>query len=73
MSFDVIGLKPFKKDTEVKIHWKLVSLNYKTEGNLKLNIKPTYKLEEETILVEDPLKVRLEEQIEDYITDGTDE
>lgn len=73
ISFDTICLKPFNKNTEVKIHWKLVSLNYKTEGELKLNIKPTYKLKEETILVEDPLKVRIEEDIEDYITDGNDD
>ncbi|GIQ60537.1 hypothetical protein Flavo103_36730 [Flavobacterium collinsii] len=73
MGFDTICLKPFNKNTEVKIHWKLVSLNYKTEGDLKLNIKPTYKIKEETILIEDPLKVRIEENIEDYITEGNDD
>jgi hypothetical protein len=72
MGFDTICLKPFHKDTEVKIHWKLVSLNYKTEGDLKLLIKPTFKVEESTVLIEDPLKVRIEEKIEDYITDGND-
>lgn len=73
IGFDTICLKPFVRETEVKIHWKLVSLNYKTEGDLILKIRPTYKLEEESILVEDPLKVRVEEEVKDYVTDGNED
>jgi len=73
IAFDTICLKPHKKETVVLIHWKLISLNFKAEGDLKLLIKPIFKEEHKTILVEDPLKVRIEELIEDYVTDGKDE
>lgn len=69
IGFDTICLKPFPKKTQIKIHWKLVSLNYKTEGDLKLVIKSAFKVEEKTVLIDNPLKVRSEENVEDYITD----
>ena len=69
VGFDTICLKPFQKETEVHIRWKLVSLNFKVEGELKLLIKPTYVSKEETIVVEDESETRIEEIIEDYVTD----
>lgn len=39
---------------------------------MKLNIKPTFKVEENTFLIDDPLKVRSEEKNEDFVTDGKD-
>jgi hypothetical protein len=69
IAFDTIYIKPYIQETEVIINWRLVSLNYKTEGNLKLIIKPTYKVEERIIYVYNSTKVRDEIQISDYITD----
>lgn len=69
IGFDTICLKPLKEEKEIKIKWKLVSLNYKTEGELNLIIKPDFQIEEETILVNDPLEVKTTEEIEDCITE----
>lgn len=75
MTFDTIYIKPFHKhiETEITINWKLVSLDYKSEGSLKLNIIPTYKLDTKVIFVDDPSDARVVEEIEDYITDKSDQ
>lgn len=70
LGFDTICLKPLKEEKEIKIHWKLVSLNYKTEGDLNLTIKPDFQIKEETILVIDPSEVRTTEEIEDCTSDN---
>lgn len=70
IGFDTICLKPLKEEKEIKINWKLVSLNYKTEGELNLIIKPDFQIKEETILVNDPSEVRTTEEIEDCISES---
>ena len=70
IGFDTICLKPLKEEREIKINWKLVSLNYKTEGELNLIIKPDFQIKEETILVNDPSEVRTTEEIEDCISES---
>ena len=70
VSFDTIHLKPLRLETEVKIKWRLVSLDFREEGELLLTIIPIYKIQEKTVLVDDPFEVRIEEGIVgDYITD----
>lgn len=69
VAFDTIYIKPYIKETEVTINWKLVSLNYKTEGCLKLIITPTYEVEEKISYVYDSKNVREEIKVSDYITD----
>ncbi|PHS10019.1 MAG: hypothetical protein COA88_03030 [Kordia sp.] len=70
IGFDTICIKPLKAEKKIQIHWKLVSLNYKTEGDLTLIIQPEYEIKEETILVSDPTKVKTIEKIEDSISDN---
>ncbi|MEQ8470826.1 MAG: hypothetical protein RIC35_06550 [Marinoscillum sp.] len=70
VGFDDIAIKPIHEPRKINIHWKLVSKDFKKDGFLKLNIDIEIKRNHKTILVEDPLKVRVEEgEIEDYITD----
>jgi len=72
--FDKISIRPPKEDSTVKIHWKLVSEDYKTEGTLTLDIRIDFKTETERIEVSDESEERVEETIEDYIvTDSDDE
>ena len=70
IAFDDIEIKPFPEKTEIEFNWKLVSLDYTNKGNLLLTINPEFKLEEETKYIIDPKHVRIEENIEDYITRG---
>jgi len=70
LGFDTICLKPFNKEKEIKIHWKLVSLNYKTEGDLNLIIKPDFQIKVETIIVIETSEVRTIEKIEDCIAES---
>lgn len=71
---DDIFIKTSPNDNKVLLKWKLVSKTYKTEGDLLLIIKPDIETEYETILVEDPLKVRtVEGEIEDYIVEKKEE
>lgn len=69
VAFDTIYIKPYIKETEVTINWKLVSLNYKTEGFLKLIIRPIYEMEEKIFYVYNSTDVRDETNVSDYITD----
>jgi hypothetical protein len=65
-----IFLKPAPKDLKIIIRWKLLSKYFKDNGELILNIKSDIETDYKTILVEDPLKVRIVEgEIEDYIVD----
>jgi len=69
VGFDDIKIKPIHEPRTINIHWKLISKDFKEEGDLKLNIDIEIKINNKTILVEDPLMVRVEEgEIEDYIT-----
>lgn len=65
-----IFIKPVAKDIRIIIRWKLLSKDFKDNGELILNIKSDIETDYQTILVEDPLKVRIvESEIEDYIVD----
>jgi len=71
MGFDDIQIKPVHNDTEVTIEWKIISKDYKNEGILTLKLKTEIEIIHKTVLIEDPLKIRIEEsEIEDYITDN---
>lgn len=67
--FDDICIKPKYDDQDIKIKWRLISENYKDEGELLLHIKTDLRTEETTVFVEDDKFVRIEETIEDIITD----
>lgn len=67
MGFDDIKIKPLHKDCEISIGWKIISKDYKNQGILILKLKTEIEIIHKTILVTDPLKVRVEEtEIEDY-------
>jgi len=67
VGFDDLRIKPIHEPSTVYIDWKLISKDYKTEGKLKINFTPNIIEENEIILVEDPLEVRIVEgEIEDY-------
>lgn len=71
MSFDDMKIKPFPVNTEITIDWKIISKDYKNNGKLKLLLTPEIKYIQNTILVDDPFDVRIEEgEIEDYITEN---
>lgn len=75
MSFDTINLKPFHdRETKLLISWKLLSKDFKDEGQLTLVVVPEIKRTITTKLVYDSSEVRtIEGEIEDYVTDGEDE
>ena len=69
MGFNDLRIKPVPLPSSINILWRLTSKDYKTEGVLKMNFTPEIIREHKTILVEDPLQVRVVEgEIEDYIT-----
>jgi hypothetical protein len=73
MGFDDIMIKPLHEETVVLINWKLISKDFKDDGQLKLTLVPEMKRDFRTVLVEDPFKVRIERgEISDYITDSRD-
>lgn len=60
-SSDDIFLKPFPKEYEIAVKWKIISKDFKDEGTLKLIIKPEFERNYNEVLVEDPLKVGIKE------------
>lgn len=69
-----IFIKPFPKECDITIRWKLISKDFKDEGELILKVVPDIEIEDKTVLVEDPFKVRTEESgITDYILDKEEE
>lgn len=69
MGFNDLRIKPLHQPSTLKIHWKLISRDFKTDGILKMNFFPEIVRDHNTILVEDPFEVRVVEgEIEDYIT-----
>lgn len=68
MCTDVICLKPLPEEKEIEILWKLVSKDYKTNGSLKLFVKPEFNVIEKIAVVENENEVRTQESIEDVIT-----
>jgi len=67
---DKFFIKPFPKNYEIKVHWKLISKNFKDEGELKIIVDLDMEIDYKTILVEDSAKVGIKESmIEDVLVD----
>ncbi len=65
---DEIFIKPVPKNYVLNITWKLISKDFKDQGELSINVEPTIKYKTKEVLVEDPLKVGSKEKdLEDYI------
>ena len=60
-SSDDIFIKPFPKEYEILVKWKLISKDFKDEGTLKLIVKPEFERKYNEILVEDPLQVGIKQ------------
>ena len=54
--FDSICFKTNPKESQVKIHWQLVSQDFDDAGELVIDIQPKFELSEEPIFVEYPAK-----------------
>lgn len=69
-SSNYIYIKPLPKEYEIPVRWKLISKDFKDEGELKVLIKPDIETDYKDVLVEDPLKVGIKEfPIEDILVD----
>ncbi len=67
---DDIFIKLKSSEYEIIVNWKLISKDYKDEGQLKIIVKPDFEREYKEILVEDPLKVGTNESgFEELIID----
>lgn len=67
---DTIFIKPFHEESQIIINWKLLSKNYKDQGQLTINVHPQILTKHNEVLVKDPTKVRIEESnISDYIAE----
>lgn len=65
---DKIFIKPYPKDSQIVIRWKLISSNYKDEGVLTINMKPDVERKYESIIVEEREEVKtIEGEIEDCL------
>ncbi|RCW89832.1 hypothetical protein [Winogradskyella arenosi] len=65
-----IYLKPFPKEYDIIIEWKLISKDFKETGELVLKVKPNIISDTKEILTEDPLRLGVfEKGIEDYLED----
>lgn len=70
---DDIFIKPSPSEYEIIVNWKLISKDFKDEGQLKIVVKPEFEREYKDILVEDPLKVGTKESdFEEIIIDKKD-
>jgi hypothetical protein len=67
---DKFYIKPFPKNYEIIVSWKLISKDFKDEGELKILVDSDIEIEYKNILIEDPLKVRtVESEIEDLLVE----
>jgi len=67
---DELYIKPLPKECNIKVHWKLISKDFKDEGVLKIAVKPNIINDYKELLVEDPYKVGIEESdIEDFLVE----
>lgn len=70
MTSDEIFFKTLPVESKISINWKLLSKDFKDEGQLLITVQPDIETEYKDVLVEDPLKVRVHESdIEEYIID----
>jgi len=59
---------------EILIKWRLISKDFKDDGELLIKVLPDIEIESKTILIEDELKARFEDsEIEDYIIEKKEE
>ncbi len=66
-----IYLRPLPEEYDIKIKWKLISKDFKDNGELTLKVKPNIIFENKEVLVEDPLRLGIKEgEIEDYLVDN---
>jgi len=71
---DEIFIKTKPIETRILIKWKLLSKEYKDEGELIINVQPDIEYSHKEILVEDPTKIRVvENEIEEYIIEKKDD
>jgi hypothetical protein len=67
---DDIFIKPVPNEYEIIVNWKLISKDFKDEGQLKIFVKPDFERVYQEFLVEDPLKVGTKESdFEEMIID----
>ncbi|BFM44009.1 hypothetical protein CFS9_26500 [Flavobacterium sp. CFS9] len=67
---DDIFIKPVPNEYEIIVNWKLISKDFKDEGQLKILVKPDFERVYQEFLVEDPLKVETKESdFEEMIID----
>lgn len=65
-----IYLKPFPKEYDIKIEWKLISKDFKDNGELILKVRPNIITESKELHVENPTKLGFrEDEIEEYLVD----
>lgn len=70
LSSEDIFLKPLSKEYVIIIRWKLISKDFKDNGELIIKVQPEIIYENREILIEDPTKLGIVEgEIEDYIDD----
>ncbi len=66
-------IKPFPKDYEIKVKWKLISKNFKDKGQLKIIVKPQIIDIPCNVFVDDMPNVAIKEgNIEDMVVNKKD-
>lgn len=63
---DELFIKPFPKDYCIMVSWKLVSRDFKTEGQLKINIKPELEIGYKTV-IGSSTESGIKESVEDFV------
>jgi hypothetical protein len=67
---DSIFVKTNPEITTIKIVWKLLSKNFKDEGNLIINVQPIFLSADKNVIVKEESQVRtVEGTIDEYITE----
>ncbi len=70
LSSEDIYIKPFPKESEIILKWKLISKDFKDEGILTIKVIPDLQIKTNEIHVNNPLKVgTTTSKIEDCIVD----
>lgn len=69
LNSSMIFLKPLPEEGIITLKWKLISRNFKDNGELKIFVKPIIETDFKTEIVEDETKAGLlKEEITDYIS-----
>jgi hypothetical protein len=67
--FDKIRIKPNAEPSDITIHWKLISKDFKDEGKLTLRIVPEIVKKRTTVVLEDKAGLIEYDPIEDYVVE----